>query len=96
MLARLCVEELSTNAIRHGINPRSMIDSADIRVIVDGEYVLIRLRDGGPAFNLKQFAARLEEQGNPRKGMGIRLMLHSATSVSYYRTYGMNTTIIRV
>ena len=72
------------------------IKTADIRVVIDGGDVIIRLRDGGSAFNLKNYAERLEKDDNPEAGIGIRIMLASAKSVSYYRTYGMNTTIIKV
>jgi len=94
-LAGLCVEELTTNVIEHGIKPGQSINMADIRVVIDGEDVIIRTRDGGSAFNLKRFADRLEKE-TPESGTGIRILLNSAKNISYYRTYGMNTTIIRV
>lgn len=95
-LAGICVEELTTNAIEHGIKTHNGIKTADIRVVIDGDDVIIRLRDGGCAFNLKNFAKRLEKDDNLETGIGIKIMLTSAKSVSYYRTYGMNTTIIKV
>ena len=58
--------------------------------------MIIRLRDGGAAFNLKRFADRLSEEKDPGEGNGIRILLNAAESIEYYRTYGMNTTIIRV
>ena len=87
---------MTTNVIEHGIKTKKGIKTADIRVVIDGGDVIIRLRDGGPAFNLKQFADRLEKEGNMEAGIGIKIMLTSAKSISYYRTYGMNTTIIKV
>ena len=95
-LAGLCVEELATNALKHGVSLRQRIRTGDLRVVIDGGDVIVRLWDNGVPFNLKRFAARLAEQDAPKSGMGIRILLHSAKSVSYYRTYGMNTTIIRV
>ena len=95
-LASLCVEELATNALEHGLKEHRGIKTADIRVVIDGEDVIIRLRDGGPAFNLKRFAEHLEEEGDTETGTGIRILLHAAKSVSYYRTYGMNTTIMKI
>jgi len=50
----------------------------------------------GPAFSLKRFADRLSEEKDPNAGNGIRILLNAAKSINYYRTYGMNTTIIRV
>ena len=95
-LAGVCVEELTTNAIEHGIKPHRGMKTADIRAVIDGGDVIIRLRDGGCAFNLKDFAKRLEKDDNLEAGIGIKIMLTSAKSVSYYRTYGMNTTIIKI
>ena len=95
-LAGLCVEELTTNVIGHGIKPGQPINTADIRVVIDGEDVIIRTRDGGSAFNLKRFADRLKAEELSESGTGIRILVNSAKNISYYRTYGMNTTIIRV
>lgn len=94
-LAGLCVEELTTNVIEHGISPRQTIRTADIRVVLDRGDVIIRARDSGPAFNLKRFAERMEAGGS-ETGNGIRILVNASKNVSYYRMYGMNTTIIRI
>lgn len=96
MLASLCVEELTVNAIKYRTKTRQEIKTADIRVIIDGDAVIIRLRDSGSAFNLKHLSDRLAEEDRGTAEAGLKLLLHSATSVSHYRTYGMNTTIIKV
>ena len=95
-LAGVCVEELATNAIGHGLRNQKGLKSADIRVVIDGGDVIIRLRDSGSAFNLKSFANQIKYDDNSEGGTGIRILLNSAKEVSYYRTYGMNTTIIKV
>lgn len=96
LLAGLCVEELTTNVIEHGIKPHQDIEAADLRVVIDGETVIIRLRDDGEEFNLKTLVDRMRLQEETKAGTGIKLLLSSAESVSYYRIYGMNTTIIKV
>ena len=88
-LAGICVEELTVNAVEHGLKHVKGIKSADIRVVIDGKDVIIRLRDGGPAFNLKHFADRLNEESKKKSGTGIKILLHFAKSVSYYRVYGI-------
>lgn len=95
-LAGLCLEELTTNVVGHGLSGKRKLKTADIRVIIDGGDVILRVRDSGPAFNLKRFEERLEEKKPGAAGSGLRILLGSAGSVAYYRTYGMNTTIIRV
>ena len=96
MLAGLCMEELTTNVFEHGLRPGQEIRSADIRAVIDDGDVILRVRDSGAAFNLKNHADRLAEEDGVGTGTGLKILLHSAKSVSYYRTYGMNTTIIRV
>lgn len=96
-LAGLCMEEVTINLFEHGMSQSSVIWSADIRVVIDGEHVIIRLRDNGRAFNLKMLTDRLmEEEINPESKTDLRILMGAAKDVAYYRTYGMNTTIIRV
>ena len=95
-LAGLCLEELTTNVIEHGLTPRQAIRTADVRIVIDGRDVILRVRDRGAAFNLKRFADRLLETERAPSAPGLRILLHSAKSVSYYRTYGLNTTILRI
>lgn len=95
-LAGVCFEELTTNSIEHGIKTSKGIKTADIRVVIDSGDVIIRLRDGGRAFNLKNFAERMERDDNLESGIGIKIIMNSVKNVSYYRTYGMNTTIIKI
>ena len=95
-LAGVCFEELTTNSIEHGIKNSKGIKTADIRVVIDSGDVIIRLRDGGRAFNLKNFAERMERDDNLESGIGIKIIMNSVKNVSYYRTYGMNTTIIKI
>lgn len=95
-IAGVCFEELTTNSIEHGIKNSKGIKTADIRVVIDSGDVIIRLRDGGRAFNLKNFAERMERDDNLESGIGIKIIMNSVKNVSYYRTYGMNTTIIKI
>ena len=94
--AGLCVEELTTNVLEHGLGSRHAVRTVDIRVVIDGDDVIIRSRDSGRAFNLKNFVELLSGEADPERGPGVRILIHSAESISYYRTYGMNTTIIRI
>lgn len=87
---------MTTNAIEHGIKNNKGIKTADIRVVIDSGDVIIRLRDGGRAFNLKNFAERMERGDNLEAGIGMKIIMNSVKNVSYYRTYGMNTTIVKI
>ena len=96
LLAGLCTEELCSNVIEHGLNTRRAFKAADLRVVLDSGDVILRMRDGGPAFNLKDYAERLEKPVAPPDGIGLRILLGEAKELSYYRSYGMNTTIMRI
>ena len=96
LLAGLCTEELCSNVIEHGLNARRAYKAADLRVVLDSGDVILRMRDGGPAFNLKDYAERLEKPVAPPDGIGLRILLGEAKELSYYRSYGMNTTIMRI
>lgn len=95
-LAGLCVEEMTVNVVEHGLNSRRSVRAMDLRVVIDGNDVIIRLRDGGAPFNLKRFADHLSGENVSKSGPGIRILLNSAKNIDYYRTYGMNTTIIKI
>ena len=84
------------NALEQGTGLRKAGKPVDIRVVIDGEDVIIRTRDDGRAFNLKRFADRIAEDDDPENGTGIRILAAAVKNVSYYRTYGMNTTIITI
>ena len=94
--AGLCVEELTTNVIEHGRGARHTDLTIDIRIVIDQGDIIIRSRDNGRPFNLKTYADLLAAGDHSKAGPGIRILLNSAKNISHYRTYGMNTTILRI
>ena len=95
-LAGLCAEEMSARVFEQEMNSSDTPQNADIRVVIDEGDVIIRLRDSGSPFNLKQFEDRLEKEKDPETETGIRILIASAKQISYYRSFGMNTTIITI
>jgi hypothetical protein len=95
-LAGLCAEEMSARVFEQEMNSSDTPQNADIRVVIDEGDVIIRLRDNGSPFNLKQFEDRLEKEKDPETETGIRILIASAKQISYYRSFGMNTTIITI
>ena len=95
-LVGLCTEELTTNALEHGLQPGQALRDADLRLVLSEGDVILRLRDRGRPFNLREFADRLAAEDKAPDGPGLRILLHAAKDLSYYRTYGMNTTILRL
>lgn len=95
-LAGLCTEELTIVMMGDQLSLQPETEAADIRVVIDGKDVIVRLRNVGGAFSLKNFADRIEEDDNTPDIAGVRIILKSTKDFSYYRSYGMNTTIIKV
>lgn len=68
LLAALCTEELCSNVIEHGLNARRAYKAADLRVVLDSGDVILRVRDGGPAFKPERLRRAAGEAGRaPRR-----------------------------
>ncbi len=92
-LSSLCMEEITTNIIKHGL--RSKRGTAEIRVTIYANNMIIRVRDNGIAFNISNFAKLLAAE-EPFVNIGMKILCGTADDISYYRIYGMNTTIIKL
>ena len=90
-----CMEELSTNIIEHGFTMDEKKHHCDIRVMLDPDEVVLRLRDDCPYFNIRERFDSLEED-DMEAGVGIRLVYALARDVSYINTFNTNTLIIRI
>ncbi len=92
----LCVEELASNVIEHGFNdgkPHHM----DVRVLVKGETLILRLRDDCRHFDLREKAKRwTPDPERPEKGIGIRMVMGMAKDIAYTNTMNTNNLIITI
>ena len=77
-------------------------EPVDIRVVIDEGDVIVRVRNAGPAFNPESFGEYATDgEHSPdgehsEKSARIRILANAPKNVSYYRTYGMSTTIVTV
>ena len=92
----LCLEELGCNVIEHGFNdgkPHHM----DIRVLVKGGKVILRMRDDCRHFDLREKAKKwTPDPERPEKGIGIRMVMGMAKDIAYTNTMNTNNLIITI
>lgn len=93
--AALCLEELAGNVVEHGFRKDNKKHSCDVRVMIDGNDVLLRIRDDCPYFNLKERYEAMNQE-DLAANVGIRLVYGIAKSVDYVNLLNTNTLIIRV
>ena len=94
--ASLCIEEVTTNIIEHGFARKSGANRAEIRVTLNNDSLIIRVRDNGREFDLSKLANILTDESAPYSNIGIKLICRSAKDIHYYRIWGMNTTILEI
>ena len=92
----LCVEEMAGNVIEHGFTgdkPHHL----DVRVLVKGENVILRMRDDCEKFDLCEKAQKWSfDPEHPEKNIGIRIVMKLAKDISYTNTMNTNNLIITV
>lgn len=91
----LCMEELATNVIEHGFTEDDKKHYCEIRVMIDPEEVVLRIRDDCPYFNIRERYDSLVEN-DMESSLGIRLVYALAKDVSYINILKTNTLIIRM
>ncbi len=94
--AALCTEELAVNVITHGFTNGQQ--TLGVRVFVEKDQTLtLRFRDDGASFDLIEFRKMSEmNEDNPTANIGIRIVFGIAKEVSYFASFGMNNTVIRL
>ena len=96
-LASLCVEEMAGNTVEHGFKMDGKKHSVDIRVIINGEDILLRLRDDCRRFDLKEKVKEwTPDPERPEENVGIRMVLGLAKDVAYTNTMNMNNLLITI
>ncbi|MBO6092475.1 MAG: ATP-binding protein, partial [Oscillospiraceae bacterium] len=94
-LAGLCMEEMAGNVITHGFAKDQKQYSADIRVALKGDEIILRIRDNCRAFNPSEHM-KVMEPGELGKNVGIQLVWQMAKDVSYQNLLGLNVLTIRI
>ena len=94
MYSAICVEEMVKNIFEHGFNDGKK-HSIDIRIIIKGENVIIRIRDDCRAFNPKKWY-EIYNSEDPTAHIGIRLVNKMAYEFNYINVLKLNNLIIKI
>ena len=89
----LCIEEIVGNIVKYGFKDRKQ-HSIDIRIIVQEDDILLRIRDDGVSFNPIQYDD--ENQNAIGETIGIRLIRKSAKEMNYHAAIGLNNLTILI
>ncbi len=94
MFAGICIEEMAGNIVDYGFNDGKK-HFVDVRVIVKGERVIIRIRDDCRSFDPKKWA-EIHHPEDPAAHIGIRLVKEISTEFDYVNVLKLNNLIIKI
>ena len=94
MFAGICIEEMAGNIVDYGFDDGEK-HFVDVRVIVDGQQVIIRIRDDCRSFDPKK-QVELYNSEDPTAHIGIRLCKKIATEFNYVNVLKLNNLIIKI
>lgn len=90
----LCIEEMAMNVVETGIdNPAKQ--RVDIKVLIKGENIIIRLRDNCPAMNPIEHFKKISDD-DPFAAIGIKMVMNLAKDVKYISTMNLNNLMITI
>ena len=94
MFAGVCIEEMAGNIVDYGFDDGKK-HFVDVRVIVKGEQVIIRIRDDCRPFDPKK-QAELYNPEDPTAHIGIRLVKEISTEFDYVNVLKLNNLIVKL
>lgn len=94
MFAGICIEEMAGNIVDYGFDDGKK-HFVDVRVIIKGKQVIIRMRDDCRPFDPKK-QAELHNPEDPTTHIGIRLVKSMATEFDYVNALKLNNLIIKI
>ena len=96
MLLSLCIEEMGGNIIQHGFSDGKQ-HYIYLRILAKSDEVILRIRDDCRPFNpLEHYRMTIQDENNPEKNIGIRMVMKLCSNVQYLSTFGTNNLIIHV
>ena len=94
MFAGICIEEMAGNIVDYGFDDGEK-HFIDVRVIVDGQQVIIRLRDDCRPFDPKKWE-EIHNPEDPAAHIGIRLVKKFSTEFDYVNVLKLNNLIVKI
>ena len=95
MFTALCIEEMTNNILAHGFKEGGD-NSIDIRLVRKPAGLILRIRDNGKPFNPKDYYELHQEQDDPTKHIGIRMIFTMMEDVSYVNSLGLNCLTMKI
>ena len=92
--AGLCMEEMAGNVVKHGFSDQKK-HSIDVRVVLKGDELVLRLRDDCKPFDPKE-RAELFTPEDVTHNIGLRMVSRIAKSMNYQNMLGLNVLTILV
>ena len=89
----LCIEEMGANVVKNGIKGNKK-QYVDIKVIIRGDDIVIRLRDNCTDFNPVEH--HKTNADDPFAGIGIKMVFKMAKDVNYIMTMNLNNLVITI
>ncbi len=93
-LSGLCIEEMAGNIVDYGFDDGKK-HFVDIRVLIRGEQVILRLRDDCRPFNPKKWV-ELYNPEDPFSHIGIRIVNKMSTEFDYVNVLKLNNLLIKL
>lgn len=93
--AGLALEEMAGNVVEHGFTKDNKEHVVDIRVVHNGDGVILRLRDNCVAFDPLARAGIMDQEDRTRN-IGIRIVNNIAKDVQYQNLLGLNVLTIHI
>ncbi len=89
MLIGLCIEEMTVNIVRHGFGADRKKHHIDVRLVLEGDVRVIRIRDDCVNFDPVHYL-KLHESDDPTAHIGIRMVMKTAREANYLNSLGWN------
>ena len=88
-LIGLCVEEMTVNIIQHGFVKDKLSHNVDVRLVVDEEGRVIRIRDNCIHFDPTKYL-KLHQSDDPAAHIGLRMVMAMVKEANYVNSLGLN------
>ncbi len=89
MLIGLCVEEMTVNVIQHGFTKDKSAHNVDVRLVIDRDTRIIRIRDNCVHFDPTKYV-ELHPSGDPAGHIGLRMVMRMVKEANYVNSLGLN------
>ena len=88
-LIGLCVEEMTVNIIKHGFSADKLAHNVDVRLVLEEERRVIRIRDNCVNFDPTKYL-ELHRSDDPSAHIGLRMVMGMVKEASYVKPLGLN------